>query len=194
MQAQTQKKSYVGWFIALAVFLLFIALAVVSAISYFNAYDLGNRTETELQAVQRNNKNIYAQGTQAIMEIAKVPKMYAKNLQDIVTAEIQGKYGKDGSQATMQWLQDRQITLPETSYNEITQQIKAFRAKYEVNQTRLIDIDARWGYNLNSLWTGFWLKMAGYPKLDREQFKPITTDLTEEVYQRGTEKGPLQIE
>lgn len=180
--------------IFLCCFVAFILAVIgICAVSYVGQYNYGNRVENELIAIKSNNKNIYAQGTQAILEIAQVPKMYAKDLQEIVTSEIQGKYGKEGSKATVQFLTDRNITLPPNLYSEITQQIKAFRAKFEANQTRMIDVSRSYTTSLGNLWQGIWLRIAGYPKINLKDYEPITTDLTEEVYQRGKEKGPLKI-
>lgn len=46
---------------------------------------------------------------------------------------------------------------------------------------------------LRTFWRGFWLNLAGYPKLDLKQFDPIITQRTEDVYKKGKEDGPLKL-
>lgn len=191
-----KKQLGVAWLPIILVLLFIGALVTIVALQYKSAYDYGNETDNALIAIKTNNKNIYAQGTQAIMEIAQVPTMYAKDLESIITKEIQGKYGKDGSQATMQWLQDRNITLPPNLYDEITQQIKAFRAKFEANQTRMIDVRAMYQKAIGQKYIfgrGWWLEIAGFPRINLADYEPIITERTEKVYDAGKEDGPLKL-
>lgn len=169
------------------------AIAAVAFLSYMSAYDTGNRMDNQLISIRENNQNIYAQGTQTIMEIAQVPTMYKDDLKEIVVGEIQGKYGKEGSKATVQFLRDRNINLSEKLYLEIPQAIKAFRSKFEANQTIMIDVARNYKTIQGSLWQGFWLRIAGFPKVNMADFKPITTDQTEQVYKAGKESGPLKL-
>jgi Tfp pilus assembly protein PilE len=62
----------IGVIIAIAIVL---CLAVPAIFGYVSAYNLGNRTENQLNAMLENNENIYANGTQKVIEIAQVPSM-----------------------------------------------------------------------------------------------------------------------
>lgn len=194
MKYQKQGGAISGALIALIVIVLLIGSVVgVGFVAFKSAWDYGNDMDTAMEGIKENNKNIYAQGTQAILEIAQVPTMYANDLKEIVIGEIQGKYGKDGSKATMQWLKDRDINLSPDLYKDITLQIKTFRAKFEANQTKMIETKRSYKKAIGSLWMGFWLRMAGFPKINLEDFNAITTDRTEEVYKNGKEAAPLKL-
>ena len=194
MKMKKQVGSVMVALIAIVVLLGGIALAAF--LSYKSAYDYGNKMDNQLEAIYDNNKNIYAQGTQTVLEIAQVPTMYAEDFKKIVEADIQGRYGKDGLKATTTFINEHAIKIDGGAvemYKEIQPTIKAFRAKFEANQTKMIDVTRSYKTAQGSLWMGFWLRIAGYPKVDMNKFKPITTDRTENVYNAGKEDGPLKL-
>ncbi len=163
--------------------------AIISIPSYISAANYGNKTETALDAKLEDNENIYANGTQAIMEIASVPQMYKNDLIEIVKADIQGRYGPDGSQATFQWLRERQIPINDGMYRAIQQEIRAFRAKFENGQRELIDMRRGYASNLGSVWSGFWLKRAGYPKVDLAKYNIVTTEKARRTFETKRDEG-----
>lgn len=177
----------------IAIVALIVAIAGIAFASYTSAYNYGNEMDNKLEAIRENNKNIYAQGTQKVLEIAQVPTMYKDDYAQLVKADIEGRYGKDGSRAQVQWLKEHDIHLDVSMYKKIQQTIEEFRNKFEVNQTNMIDVVRSYKTAQGSLWQGFWLRMAGFPKIDLSQFKPITTDATETVYKNGKESGPLKL-
>lgn len=182
--------------VALAIVVILLgSLLAVAFVSFTSAYDYGNSMDTKMNAISDNNRNIYASGTQRVQEIAQVPGMYTEDFAKIVKADIEGRYGKDGSSATMQFLQEHDIKIDPSLYKDITQEIKSFRDEFKNNQTTLIDVGRSYRYAVGSLWQGFWLRLAGFPKINLSdpKYNPITTDLTEQVFKAGKEKGPLQL-
>lgn len=175
-----------------------IALIIVGVIaflgiaSYINAANYGVRTENQLKAKLENNENIYAQGTQRVMEIAQVPALYRDDLKQIVTAAIQGRYGANGSQATFQWIQEQNPTLDAGMYSKIQQQIEAFRNEFQNNQTELLQMRATYQNALGYVWQGFWLRLAGYPKIDLSKFDIVTTDTARRTFETKRDGG-LQL-
>jgi hypothetical protein len=164
-----------------------IALLVIP--SYISAANYGNKVENTLNAKIEDNENIYAQGTQAVMEIAQVPTMMKNDLLELVKAEIQGKYGKDGSQATVQFLRDRNIPIDASMYKAIQQQILAFRNKFEVAQREMLDQRNTYQIALGTVWQGMWLKFAGYPKIDLKKFTIVTTEKARATFETKRDSG-----
>ena len=166
-----------------------VLIALLSIPSYISAANFGNSTETSLKAKMEDNENIYANGTQAVMEIAQVPSMFKNDLLEIVKAEIQGKYGKDGSQASIQFLRDRNIPIDASMYKAIQQQILAFRGKFENAQREMLDQRRAYETALGNVWGGMWLKFAGYPKLDLSKFTIVTTDKARQTFETKRDTG-----
>ena len=177
----------------IAVFGLIATVALVAFGSYVSANNYGVQIEAQLKAERDNNKNLLAQGQQKVLEIAQVPEMYAADLKKIVEAAIQGRYGQNGSQATMQWLQEQNPNLDSALYAKIQQVIEAYRDEFKNGQTKMIDVKRSYETNLGYFWKGMWMRIAGFPKLNLDEFKPITTDRVEETYEKGKESAPLKL-
>jgi len=173
--------------IAVVVIIVLATLALATFVSYAN---FGNRSEQTISAKYKDNENIYAQGTQAIVEIAQVPGMYRDDLQKLITADIQGRYGKDGSQATMQWLKERQLNLDASMYKQIQQTILAFRGKFENSQRELLDTCRSYKTSLGNVVGGTMMSIAGYPKIDlKEHCEIVTTDKARQTFETKRDTG-----
>lgn len=170
-------------------FIGFVSIIAVLVLSYISAYNFGNRTENHLKAIVEQNENIYAQGTQKVMEMAQVPDMYADKVSEVTTAAIQGRYGKDGSKAVFQMLTEQNPSIDAKMYAKVQTAIEEFRNKFEENQKTMIDVKRSYNVALGSLWTGTWLSIAGYPKVDMKQFDIITTDKARQTFTTHRDSG-----
>jgi Tfp pilus assembly protein PilE len=166
-----------------------ILLAVITIPSYISAANWGNRTEQALLAKVENNENIYANGTQKVIEIAQVPSMYAADISKITKEAISGRYGADGSKAVFQMLKEQNPQLDASMYKKIQQVIEAFRNEFQQNQTEMIDMKRNYTTALGNVWQGMWLKFAGYPKTDMSKFAIVTTDKAAETFRTHRDTG-----
>jgi uncharacterized protein (UPF0333 family) len=172
--------------------LAFVVLVIgIGAMSYVSAYNYGNQMEQNLKATRENNENIYANYGQKVLEIASVPAMARDDLVKVVTAAIQGRYGADGSKATFQFLKEQNPTLDFKLYAKIQEVIEAGRNDFQNGQTRQIDLKRQYETALGTLWTGTFLHMAGYPKINLDDFKIVTTDRAAKAFQTHREDGPI---
>ena len=172
-----------------------IAAVVVLACvgSAVSAKNYGNATEQRLKAKMEDNENIYASYGQKIAELAQVPTMYKNDLKEVITAAIQGRYGENGSQATFQWLKEQNPQLDSKLYAKVANAIEAGRDEFKNAQTQMLDIKRSYQTELGSVWHGFWLGMVGYPKIDLDQYKIVTTDRASDAFRTKREAGPLQL-
>lgn len=177
-----KQSSIIGLIIAAA-----IGISVIG--SYISYANYGNRTERALVAKVDDNQNIYANGTQKIMEIAQVPTMYKNDLKEIVTAAIQGRYGAQGSQATFQFLKEQNPSLDPSMYKKIQQVIEGFRNEFQQGQKEMLDMRRSYETSLGNVWGGTWLSMAGYPKVDMKQFQIVTTDKAASTFSTHRDSG-----
>ena len=168
---------------------LALLLAVVGVMNYVSYANYGNRTEQALLAKVENNENIYAQGTQKIVEIAQVPAMYVDDVTKVATAAISGRYGADGSKAVFQMLKEQNPTLDSSMYTKIQQVIEAFRDEFKNNQTQMLDMKRSYKTALGNVWSGMWLSLAGYPKTDLSKFDIVTTDKAADTFKTHRDTG-----
>ena len=167
-----------------------VAVAALGITATFISYaNYGNRTEQALLAKVENNQNIYANGTQKIVEIAQVLTMYKNDVKEVFTAAISGRYGANGSQAMFQFLKEQNPQLDASLYGKIQQVIEAFRNEFQQNQTEMLDMKRSYKTALGQV-PGMWfLSLAGYPKVDLKQFDIVTTDKAAETFRTKRDEG-----
>ena len=170
-----------------------VAVAIVVIASYITAFNSGNAMEAALRAQQDNNRNIYASYTQKVMEAAQVPAMMRDDMSRVVRDALEARYGEQGSRAVLQMITEQNPNLDPELYRKVQQIIESGRDEFKTAQTRLIDVKRSYETSLGSFWTGMWLRIAGYPKIDLAQFVPVTTARTESVFQNKREDAPLEL-
>lgn len=169
-----------------------VLIAILVA-SYISAYNFGNQMEKQVTYEYENLNQIYGNYGMKIQELVQVPAMKAKDLQKVVEGAMSGRYGENGSQATMQWIVENypgQVT--DALYQQVSDAIRAGRDEFQVWQTRFIDIKRTYDTALGSFWKGMWLKIAGYPKIELKDFKTVTTNKAKQAFDTGTDT-PLQL-
>lgn len=175
------------------VFAAIVALVIgIGVVSYVSNYNYGNRAEKTITAEYENMENILAQYSLKVGEAAQVPAMQRDDLLAIFSGTLEARYGEDGSQAAFQWLQEQNPQLDQATYQKIQLMIEAGRNKFENAQTKFIDTKRVYETNLGYLWKGFWLRVAGYPTIDLDDYKIISSGHAQEAFETGVDKG-LQL-
>jgi len=168
------------------VLLLGTLLGIGSYITYRN---YGARTEIELNAKVTDNRQMLGKHSTQIGEMAQVTTMYKDDLVEVYTAAMTGRYGDDGSTAVMQWIKEQNPNMDSALYLRISQKIEANRDEFQNAQTQLIDQKQVYEKALATLWSGFWLDMAGYPKIDLASIKVISSTHANEAFEAGVDDG-----
>lgn len=186
---EMKKSGISGWLITGLVFVGLIITAVALVVgSYISAANLGNRTEKQLEAVWVNTMNVRSQTADRIKTAAKVPEMYRDDLQQVVTKALEGRYGAGGSKAVFQWIQEQQLPYDSSLYAKIQQLIESGSKEFQNQQTTMIDVKRGYETNLGYVWRGFWMRLAGYPKVDLAKYKPILLEGVEQEFKSGVQQ------
>jgi len=171
---------------------LVATVVLIGFVSYISAANYGNRAEKQLDAVWVDNQNVLAQYTLKVQEAAQIPEIYKNDLKEVVSAALQGRYGPDGSKGVFQWLKEANIPFDNAVYTKMMQIIEAGRNDFQKEQTRMIDVKRSYETELGYVWRGFWLRQAGYPKLDLAKYKPVLAADTAKAFELG-QQAPLQL-
>lgn len=166
-----------------------VAFGAVTVGSYVSAANYGNRAERGIEAAWENNENILAQYTNTIGEMAQIPAMQRDDLKELYASTMTGRYGPEGSKAMFQWIKEQNPQLDSSVYIKIQSAIESGRKDFEVAQTNLIDQKRAYNTELGTVWRGFWLRMAGYPKIDLDKYKAISNDKARVAFENGIENG-----
>ena len=173
-----------GKFVFVAVLL---ALSLVFTTSYVTYNNYGADMDAQLKAEWTNNQQILSSYTLKLREAAHVPDKYQAALKDIVTATFQGRYGDNGSQATMQWIKENNLQFDASMYKQLQQIIESGRNEFKNSQTKLIDLKRQYEAAQNHVWSGIWLKQTGYPKVPLSTYTIIVESSTVEKFKTGVD-------
>lgn len=162
-------------------------LGIVAAMSYFTYYDLGARSEANLNAVYESNVAVMNSYTVKVQEVAQVPDMFRDDLRSVISETFQGRYGADGSKAVFQFIQENNMSLDPIMYRQIQQVMESGRNEFTVEQKKMVDQVRIYRTNLDTLWSGFWLRVAGYPKVDLKKYEVLATTEVRAKFESGTD-------
>jgi Na+-transporting NADH:ubiquinone oxidoreductase subunit NqrC len=182
-------KTLMVWPAILVVAILFIG---TFGMAYINAANYGVRAEQEIEALWEDNQNVLGQYTLKIQEAVQVPEMYKNDFKEVLTAAMSGRYGADGSKATFQWIKENNLNFDSKMHAKMQVLIEAGRNEFQTKQTRLIDAKRVYKTSLGYVWRGFWLGMAGYPKIDLEKYRPVVAGDTRQVFDSGVQ-APIKL-
>lgn len=169
---------------------IIVALGGIGLANFIGAANLGNKQEQLLKASLNDNKNVLASYTTKIVEMAQVPDMQVADLTKVIQASMQGRYGDQGAQATFQAIKEAYPgTVDNKLYERLQSTMEAGRNDFSAAQTRLLDRKRVYETQLGSFPTGFFLKLAGYPKIDLDTIKIITNAHTDKAYDSGVDEG-----
>jgi hypothetical protein len=178
------------------VFLGFLTVIIVVALvlvgSYITNYNYGNRSEVQINAAYDNVQQVYSTYTNKVMEAAQVNEMYRDDVREVIVSALNARYGEDGSQSVFNWIKESNPTLDPSVYTQLQQIIESGRNRFQNEQTRLIEFKAAYEASLGYFWKGFWLRLAGYPKINLDDYKIVKSNRTNDVYETGVD-SPLDI-
>ena len=146
------------------VLVLIIGFGAICGISYVSYSNQGNEFEQQIDASYKNNQNVLGQYSLKVKEAAHVSDKYSEALTQVITKALDARYGEDGSKAAMQWITEQNPNLDPQVYVKLQQIIEAGRNEFKIHQTTLLDQCRIYKTDTGYLWSGFWFRLAGYPK------------------------------
>ena len=173
----------------IATLVVVIGIIAIGATSYISAFNTGNRLENQIVATYEDNQNVLAQYGNRIAEAAQIPAMQRDDLAAVVTAALDARYGEEGSQAMFQFIQEQNPIIDSTVYTQLQRMIEAGRIDFASAQTRLIDQKRVYETALGSFWGGTWMRIAGYPSIDLDEYNIVVNARTIEAFETGQEEA-----
>lgn len=153
--------------------------------SYVSYHNLGIQYEAKLEATWQENKVVLNTYTTKVQEVAQVPDMYKEDLQEIVKQTFEGRYGKDGSKAVFQFINENNMNLDPQLYRQIQQVMESGRNDFQTSQKSLVDVKRAYDTQLGMFWSGLWLRLAGFPKSDLSKYKIVVLDQINVKFESG---------
>ena len=183
-----------GLIITLVAFVgVIVALVIYCITAYIHANDYANATESKLKTAKDVSASVLSNGQQKVMEAIQIPDIYRDDLTKIIKTDIEGRYGKDGSRATFQFIKEHALNYDTSLLANVQRMIDVYRSDFERQQKVQMDVKNVYMERIGSVVDGFWIRTAGYPKVNLDDFGPVITDHVAEVFKTGRESGPMKL-
>lgn len=180
------KKNVIGISVAVTA----AALLLFVGVNWVGAANTGARMENQIEATQDDNRQILGQYTTRIAEMAQVPAMARDDLSKVMTDALSARYGENGSQAVFQWIKEEYPGQQDPQlYRNIQTEMSSGRIAFAANQTRLLDQKRIYENKLDQPISGFWLRLAGYPKTDLSAITIVSSTAANRAFETGVDDG-----
>lgn len=156
---------------------------------WFHYSNYGAATETALEAQVTDNRQMLGKHSTQIGEMAQVNTMYRDDLSKVYSDALEGRYGENGSGAIMQWIQEQNPNMDSALYTRLSQKIEANRDEFTNAQRILIDQKRAYETQIKMPWSGFWLRFAGYPKINLADIKVVSSTHANKAFDTGVDDG-----
>ena len=82
----------------------------------------------------------------------------------------------------MQFIQEQNPNIDPSLYKQLQQVIEAERTRFTQSQTEMLDIRRSYKTMLDKPYSGFWLRLAGFPKVDLKKYEIVINDYTNDAF------------
>lgn len=167
-------------------------LALFLGSAWYSAAKTGNILEQSVKAEYTNLKNILAQYGNKVAETAQVPEIYRDDVSKVAVDAITARFGENGSKALFQAISEQNPTLDSAVYVQLQRVIESGRNDFQNSQTKFIDKRRVYETALGSPWQGMWLNIAGYPRIDLDDYDIVTSVRAEDAFEKKVEE-PIKL-
>jgi hypothetical protein len=159
--------------------------AVFFIMTYVSYHNSAVQYETRLEGVWKENQVVLNNYTTKVQEVAQVPDMMKNDLKEVIQATFEGRYGDKGSQAVFQFIKEQNMPLDNQLYRQIQQVMESGRNDFATSQKMLVDVRMNYEAQLKYVWSGFWMRLAGFPKVELEKYKIVTLGDVRKKFETG---------
>jgi len=170
-------------------------VAVVAAIGlalfgmYVSLHDTAVTAENNLVKYNQDRENVLSSVTLTIQQTAGVSAKYSKDLKELVKATFEGRYGDNGSQATMQFMQERNINFDTKLALKTADVIEGGNKEFQIYQSRFLEVCESYKNMLDSYVRGGFLKRMDFPRINMAETCIVVSDKdTKDTMKTGVRK------
>jgi len=166
-----------------------IAVVVLGmSYSYYNTF---NGKEIEINAVDKDMQNVHASIYKQMKAQGMSVEKYGQMVIDALKVSMNGRYGKDGSQAAMQWIKEQNPSIDPKMFKKLQQIIEAGYNKFEAVQRKKIDMTAKYEKVATNLPGVIFAKVMGFPRKPFSELgRIITSKETKQDFASGELSDP----
>ena len=180
MKTNPKEKASVS--VGLIVLIGIVAVAALSIIWWSGTYNNLVSQENGIVAVHKDMQNVHASIFNQIKSQGLSVEKYGAMVTEALKVAVEGRYGKNGSQAAMQWIQEQNPTIDPKIMEKLQVTIEAGYNEFKSVQRTKLDRLRVYDNTLDSFITGSIAKsFMGFPK-------KVTDDMREVVSSAATKQ------
>lgn len=162
-------------------------------LAYQSMYDTAVGYENQIKKLNKESEASLSATTIKIQNAVGMNSQYIKGLKDVVSAAVTGRYGKDGSKAAFQWIQEQNPVVSDKLFLKVQDIIDGGGSEFNITQNRKFEVCTNYETSRDSLLRGFFLRAAGFPKKDVDDMcKVISDEATQDAFKTGKQKAVIQ--
>jgi len=165
--------------------IILIAIASVAVIGALWIAGINNnlvRQENGIFYAHENLKNIHTSVFNQIKSQGLSVEKYGEMVNKAMQVAVEGRYGKTGSQAAMQWIQEQNPTIDPSVIGKLQVAIEAGYNEFKAAQTDKLDRLKTYDSTLESTFSGFVARnILHFPR-------KVTADMRKTISSAETEK------
>jgi hypothetical protein len=113
---------------------IIILMIFIMNISYQNSYE---RLDQDLLGHYKKIESSYEKQSRIILQQAGILNKYSTDFKNIYKGMMQGRYGKDGSKAMMQWIKEQNPSIDASIYKKLMTTVEAQKTTFDRLQAKL---------------------------------------------------------
>lgn len=169
---------------------IFFAIIIVVVMMVSGTYNGANKLEKQITKLHKSSENELATLSLKALEISGVARASAKDQLEYMKGSMQGRYGADGSKATMQWIKENNPKFDNNIRIKVAEVLDGGRDNFKNAQKIKLDACAGYSVKLDNLIGGTVLRMMGFPKIDMsKQCEIITSNHAKKAFETGIDEG-----
>lgn len=129
-----KSKQYGAASAAMIGLVVFAVLALLIVLKWFSAYNTAVGFEEKIIASYTKQQTILGQHAPKLKEALGVTALQTDALERLFTGANAARYGGDGSKAMMQWIQEQNPNLDQSTFAKVQAMIEAGRNDFTISQ------------------------------------------------------------
>lgn len=180
-----------GYYIKWGSVALAVVLILSCAASMCSTYNALVRHENGIEASTKDMENVLGAGYKKIQAQGLSVNKYKKIFIEALNVAMTGRYGKTGSQAAFQWIQEKHPKLDPKVFAALQDAIEATFNRFEAVQRDKIDKVRTYKNALREFPNSVWAGMFGFPKIDMKKAdQVVSSESAKQDMQKGTLSTP----
>ncbi len=168
-----------------------VVVSVIVLGMSFSYYNTFNGKEIEINAVDKDMQNVHASIYKQMKAQGMSVEKYGKMVVDALKVSMQGRYGKNGSSAGMQWIKEQNPNINPKMFRKLQQIIEAGYNKFEAVQRKKIDMTDKYKKVATNLPGLIFAKIMGFPRKPFDELgRIITSKETKQDFKNGELSDP----